>query len=217
MDDHDKEELPVHTNSPALLYMGHASVRITTAEGKVIYVDPYSGDAYDLPADLILVTHAHADHSQVDKVARRNPGCRIITQDEALAGGVHQTFDLGYVTVEAVEAGYNRNHDAGCCVGYILTFASNGKTVYLSGDTSKTPQMAKLAERKLDYAFFCCDGRYNMDLAEAAECAKLVRARHNIPYHMVFDTPDNFDRSIAERFEAENRIIVAPGETLHIE
>ena len=40
---------------PTLLYMGHASLRIMTGEDKVIYIDPYAGDDYDLPADLILV------------------------------------------------------------------------------------------------------------------------------------------------------------------
>ena len=33
--------------------MGHSSLRILTAEDKVIYIDPYVGD-YSIPADLIL-------------------------------------------------------------------------------------------------------------------------------------------------------------------
>ena len=199
----------------SLLYMGQASIRITTAEGKVIYIDPFSGDDYDLPADLILVTHNHPDHNQVNKIEQRNENCRIITQDEAIVDGVHQVFDLGYVTVEAVEAGYNRNHDPEHCVGYVLTF-SNGKSVYVTGDTSKMPQMETLAEKEIDYAFFCCDGRFNMDLEEAAECAKLVNAGHNIPYHMAPGAPGNFDREIAEQFEAENRIIMEPGDILRV-
>ena len=44
---------------PILLYMGQASIRITTEEGRIIYIDPYAGDSYDLAADLILVTHEH--------------------------------------------------------------------------------------------------------------------------------------------------------------
>ncbi|MBP5729041.1 MAG: MBL fold metallo-hydrolase, partial [Clostridia bacterium] len=44
-----------------LLFQGHGSLRIVTGEGKVIYIDPYSGQGYDLPADLILVTHGHQD------------------------------------------------------------------------------------------------------------------------------------------------------------
>ncbi len=165
-----------------VLVQGHASLRVTTPEGRIIYIDPYTGEGYDLPADLILITHGHSDHNAQYKVKNRAEGCRIITQKEALAEGIHQTFDLGYVTVEAVEAGNNKNHSLNSCVGYVLTF-SNGSTLYVSGDTSATEQMAQLAERHLDAAFFCCDGTYNMGLEEALQCAQLVGARVSIPYH----------------------------------
>jgi len=35
-----------------LLFQGHGSFRITADDGRVIYVDPYAGEGYDLPADL---------------------------------------------------------------------------------------------------------------------------------------------------------------------
>lgn len=70
---------------------------------------------------------------------------------EALKDG---EFDLGYVSVEAIEAGNNQNHSISECVGYVLTF-SNGKKVYVTGDTSKTDQMTELAQQNIDYAFFC--------------------------------------------------------------
>ena len=168
------------TGAATLLYMGQGSLRIVTAEEKVIYIDPFSGDQYDLPADLILVTHGHSDHNQIDLIETQNDDCRIITHEEALQDGTHQTFDLGYVTVEAVEAGYNQNHDVTKCVGYILTF-SNGRSVHVSGDTSTTEQMPALAEKEIDYAFFCCDGRFNMDTEEASACAALVGAKHSMP------------------------------------
>ena len=198
-----------------LLYQGHASVRITTPEGKTIFVDPFMGEGYDAPADLILITHDHYDHTQTKLIKTKNADCQTITWKEALKGG-HQTFDLGYVRVEAVEAGYNRNHNVKKCVGYILTF-SNGATLYLTGDTSTTPQMKELADRKLDYAFFCCDGVYNMDVQEAIECALSVGAKHSIPYHMVPANKDGFDQSVAESFDVPGRIIVKPGEELILE
>ena len=40
-----------------LLYQGHGSLRIVTSERKVIYIDPYAGEGYDLPADLITDLH----------------------------------------------------------------------------------------------------------------------------------------------------------------
>lgn len=165
-----------------ILYQGHASLRITADTGEVIYIDPYAGEGYDVPADLILVTHGHSDHNQINKIKNRNEGCTVITQKEALADGVHQSFDFGYVKVQAVEAGNNTNHSIKSCVGYVLTF-SNGKKVYISGDTSKTEQMAELTDMDIDYAFFCCDGTYNMGPEEAVECARLVAAKHTIPYH----------------------------------
>ncbi|MCL1828458.1 MAG: MBL fold metallo-hydrolase [Oscillospiraceae bacterium] len=202
----NKEEQVMAT----LLYQGHGSVRISTAEGKVIYVDPYAGEGYDIPADLILVTHGHDDHTQLSLIKTRNPGCEVITEKEAIKDGKHQEFNLGYVTVKAVEAG-NKNHDPAICVGFILTF-SDGVKLYLSGDTSETAQMKTFADLCFDYAFFCCDGIYNMSIEEASACAAAVKARHSIPYHMA---PGKlFDRRCAEAFKAEGRIIVADGEEI---
>jgi len=195
-----------------LLYQGHGSLRVTTAEGKVIYIDPYAGSGYDLPADLILQSHGHGDHSKLELVRTRNDGCAVITEKEALKDKKYQTFDLGYVTVEAVEAG-NKNHDPEKCVGFILTM-SDGATLYISGDTSKTAQMETFAARKLDCAFLCCDGKYNMDIDEASECAALIGARHSIPYHMAPGAL--FDRGRAEKFRAEGRLIVADGEEVKL-
>ena len=78
--------------------------------------------------------------------------------------------------------------------------------------------MKEFAGRNLDYAFFCCDGVYNMDMEEAIECAKLVGARHSIPYHMVpSDNSNGFDQTVAESFDVPGRIILKPGEELTIE
>ena len=197
-----------------LLYQGHGSLRIVTKEGKVIYVDPYAGEGYDLPADLILVTHGHSDHNAVSLIKNRNDGCRIITYKEALVHGEYKTFDLGFATVEAVQAGNNRNHNIKECVGWVITL-SGGVSIYATGDTSTTEQMAELAQRNIHYAFFVCDGRYNMDMDEAIACAKLVGAQHSIPYHMA---PGKlFDQKRAELFDVPNRLILPAGQEINLE
>ena len=75
-----------------------------------------------------------------------------------------------------------------------------------------------MAEKEIDYALFCCDGVYNMGLKEAAECAAIVGAKHNIPYHNTTKkTGDMFDIESAKRFDALLRLILPVGEELTIE
>jgi len=53
-----------------LQFLGHASFRITTPEGRIILIDPWFSNSPFLPAglweperaDLILTTHGHGDH-----------------------------------------------------------------------------------------------------------------------------------------------------------
>lgn len=212
-DTYEKEEIKM--KDPVLLYMGHASLRIVTGDDKVIYIDPFAGDAYDLSADLVLQTHDHFDHKDMSKIKNRNEDCVIITQDEALKDGEHHSFDLSYVKVEAVEAGYNKNHDKNSCTGYILTFENN-VSLYISGDTSKTDQMEELGKRGLDYAFFCCDGIFNMDVSEASGCAGLVGAKVSIPYHTASAAVTIFDEANAARFSVPGAMILKPGEELSL-
>lgn len=194
-----------------LTYQGHGSFRIQTTAGTVVYVDPYAGTGYDVPADLILVTHGHHDHNEVSLIQNRKPGCTVITYVEALCGGKYQTFTVKDVSVEAVPA-YNGHHSREECVGYLIRF--DGITVYASGDTSTTDWMKTAVSLQIDYAFYPIDGIYNMDAAEAAQCAALVGAKHNIPIHM--KPQALFDRAMAESFNAPNRLIVEPGQTISL-
>lgn len=200
-----------------MLYQGHGSYRFELDDSTLVYVDPFAGEGYDAPADLVLVTHEHGDHNQVSAMPHAQ-GCSIIR-----AADVHPSADE-YLTVEdhgvritAVQA-FNKNHAADECVGFVLEF--DGIKFYASGDTSMTDDMrsGKLADLAIDYAVFPCDGFYNMDLPEAGDCARLVGARHSIPVHMVpvhdMANPELFDRSRAEQFSAPGRIIVEPGETI---
>ncbi|MDR0818406.1 MAG: MBL fold metallo-hydrolase [Oscillospiraceae bacterium] len=193
-----------------LFYQGHGSYRITAADGRVIYIDPYIGEGYDLPADIVLVTHQHSDHNRVQLITQK-PDCRVITNAEALEGGSRRTFSLDGITVEAVEA-KNMMHNPKQCVGYIITV--DGIQVYASGDTSKTEQMATFADRALDYALFPCDGKFNMNLKEAAKCAELIGAKRNIPIHL--KPGALFDRTMAEKWTAPNKLIIEPGEEIEL-
>lgn len=193
-----------------LLYQGHGSLRAVTDAGIVLYVDPFAGDGYDLPADLILVTHQHGDHNQLQLPAKK-PNCIIWQNSDALVGGVYKTETICGLRVEAVQA-YNKNHKRDECVGFLVEL--DGKLVYFAGDTSHTEQMKTFAARSIDYALLPCDGVYNMDLEEASACAKLIAARHSIPIHMA--PGQLFDRARAERFTGPGRLILEPGQEIEL-
>jgi L-ascorbate metabolism protein UlaG (beta-lactamase superfamily) len=187
-----------------LLYQGHASIRITAEDGTVVYVDPYAGEGYDLPADLILVSHQHNDHNRTD-LPSRNKDCVVIQENDALKDGEYKTFYVKGVTVTAFPAS-NKNHDRNSCVGYILTV--DGKKLYHAGDTSKVPEMSGLASMSIDYALLPTDGKYNMDAREAAECAGMICAAHTIPFHT--DPRVLFDESKIKDFNVETALILRP-------
>jgi len=194
---------------PKLLFQGHGSYRLTASDGRIIYVDPYKGNGYNAPADLILVTHQHRDHNQINRCAQK-PDCRVISNEEALAEQTHNLFDLDGILIQAVEAN-NKLHDPKKCVGYIITL--DQIKIYASGDTSMTTQMKTFAALKLDYALFPGDGMFNMNPDEAAQCAKLVGARHNILIHL---KPGESYRKKAEKWKAPNKLIIEPGEEINL-
>ena len=195
---------------PKLLYQGHGSFRLTTNDGVVVFVDPFVGSGYELPADLILISHQHDDHNKIDLITQK-PDCTVITNVEALAGGKHNVFTVKGVGIEAVAA-ENKNHSPDQCVGFILTI--DGLKMYFSCDTGRTAQMSEFSARKLDYAFLCCDGIYNMDLAEAAACAEIIGAKHNVPVHL--KPGELFDRTMAEQFKGPNRMIIDAGSEVEL-
>lgn len=201
---------------PKMLFQGHSSLRFITNDDVVIFVDPYMGDGYDLPADLILVTHGHFDHSQISLVKQKND-CLLITNRESLINGTYKTFQHKGVVITAVPAS-NRNHSVDECVGYIIAF--DGLSIYCAGDTSCNEGMSKLSGQKLDYALLPIDGVYNMTAEEASKCAKLIDAKHCIPIHTSPDNGkdirDRFSEENAARFDAPCKLIVRHGETINL-
>jgi len=195
---------------PKMLYQGHGSYRLTADEGRVIYVDPCVGKGYDQPADIILVTHNHGDHNKVHICARKQ-NCHVITSKIALAGGKHNSFDISGLLIQAVKA-KSLLHSPKKCVGYIVTI--DGVKLYASGDTSRTRQMQTFAALELDYAIFPGAGILSMGPKEAAECARLIGAKHNIIIHL--KPGAMFDRAKAEKWDAPNKLIVEPGQEIDL-
>ena len=196
-----------------LYYQGHGSFRITLDDRRVIYVDPFAGDGYDRSADIVLITHEHRDHNRLE-LLRLKENAVVLRAEDLLIDREYQMLDLDGFMIQAVPA-YNKNHSKDQCVGLLMI--ADGVCVYASGDTSTTGYMsAFLSRMPIDYALFCCDGVYNMDAQEAAHCAKVVGAKHNIPVHTMADTAGIFNRANAEGFDAPGRLILEPGEEIEL-
>lgn len=174
----------------------HASALIQ-AGGKNIYIDPVKpGNFEGLPsADLILITHAHADHldpATIEKLSK--PGTEILapaavveTLKTARAMANGQSTTWGKWKIEAVPM-YNIKrgpapgklyHPKGWGNGYVLTYG--GKRFYFSGDTEDIPEMRAL--KNIDVAFICMNLPYTMTPQEAAAAVKAFHPRVAIPYH----------------------------------
>jgi L-ascorbate metabolism protein UlaG (beta-lactamase superfamily) len=188
----------------------HASV-LLQAGGSNIYVDPVQPGNFDgLPsADLILITHAHADHldpGTIEKLSQ--PGTEIF-----VPAAVAQTLKTAHVIangqsttwrkwkIEAVPM-YNIKrgpapgklyHPKGWGNGYVLTYG--GKRFYFSGDTEDIPEMRAL--KNIDVAFICMNLPYTMTPQEAAEAVKAFDPKVAIPYHYRGSDIEAFKKALA--------------------
>jgi L-ascorbate metabolism protein UlaG (beta-lactamase superfamily) len=174
----------------------HASTLIQ-AGGKTIYIDPAKPAKIDgLPkADLILISHIHADHFDPEYIAKLSqPSTEVIApasvvekfpSAKPMANG--QTQHWQQWTIEAVPA-YNLKrgpaagqlfHPKGRDNGYVLTYG--GKRFYFSADTEGTPEMRAL--KNIDVAFVCMNLPYTMPPDEAADAVKAFHPKIVIPYH----------------------------------
>jgi L-ascorbate metabolism protein UlaG (beta-lactamase superfamily) len=189
----------------------HGSVMLEFA-GKIIHVDPWSQTDYSglPPADLIVVTHTHADHldrAAVDKL--KKPGTLIVSTPAGVdtlncapaCGEVESVSDSERKTVLGIEiAGvpmYNLVqgsapgkpfHHKGVGSGYILGFGDT--RVYFSGDTECTPEMKALTN--ITIAFLAMNPPRTMSTVEAAGCAKAFRPKIVYPYHYRGSKPEEF-------------------------
>jgi len=202
----------------SLRSLGHASFQIN-ASGKVIYVDLKKYGKVIEPsekADIILVTHGHADHCSPDKIAKvQKEDTVIIAPDScfkrfkgdvrSLKPGEETTIDG--IDIRAVEA-YNRRrfkpsgkpwHPKGYGVGYLIE--AEGKTIYHAGDTDLLPEMKSLGS--VDVALLPTGDKYTMDSPEAVEAALLIKPKVAIPMHTWEKDPTDFKEKVEANSDTE--------------
>jgi L-ascorbate metabolism protein UlaG (beta-lactamase superfamily) len=180
-------------------------------DGFVVYVDPW-GVTDDVPADVILITHAHFDHFQPTEIERlRGPSTKLVAPADvarelsgdmtAVAPGEsHEVGGLRFETVPAYNIAEERldmHPQRNRWVGYVLEF--EGRRFYHGGDTDALPELESLAT---DVAMVPIGGTYTMDAEEAAGFVKAMSPGLAVPMHFGFvvgspSSADAFRRAAA--------------------
>ncbi|MBN1996691.1 MBL fold metallo-hydrolase [candidate division KSB1 bacterium] len=211
------DSITFSSQAGTLQWLGHASFKIITNDNIVVYIDPYAGKDYTEPADIILVSHGHSDHNQVNKVKQKDI-CMIFSGPGANVGGTKMAAGdsaeaLG-IKIRAVQA-YGNNHPKGTGVGFVIYL--NGVTLYHSGDTGLVDEMSELANYGLDYAMLCIDGIFNMGPEEAMQVTEIIKAKKAIPMHAAPSSASAAQRQEnIDKFLAPARLIMQEGETIYL-
>lgn len=210
--------------------LGHASFQVK-ADGKVIYIDLKKyGNVVETTekADLILVTHSHADHcseEKINKVRSKNTVVVAPKQSASKIGGTVKTLRpneealYDNIKVRAIEA-YNVKrfrspgkpwHPKGYGVGYLITI--EGKTIYHAGDTDFIPEMKKLDH--VDVALLPTGDKYTMDNAEAAEATVAIKPKFVVPMHRWDTDPKEFKEKVEAKTDVKV-VLLKEGEEFNI-
>ena len=193
----EEDVIPTSAGDLKITLLGHGTLMFTFG-GKIIHVDPFSqvADYSQLPkADLILVTHDHGDHLDLDVIeAIEKDGTELVLtktcHEKANRGKVMENADVATVVglqIEAVPAynlvhkrdGGQPFHPKGVGNGYVITFGD--KRVYVAGDTENTPEMKGLKD--IDVAFLPMNLPYTMTPEMVADAAKAFQPKILYPYH----------------------------------
>lgn len=192
------EEIKIH-------WLGHDAFWIE-AKGKNIYIDPFKLAKSVLPkADIVVASHEHFDHLNPEainsisddnttligpKICQEKLKAEIDRKKEVKELNPGGSITFKWIRISAIAA-YNTHRfrdpetktpfhpkESGH-IGTILDI--DGIVIYHCGDTDKIPEMENL---KPAIALIPVSGTYVMDVEEAVEAAKVIKAEISIPMHV---------------------------------
>jgi L-ascorbate metabolism protein UlaG (beta-lactamase superfamily) len=229
--------------SNQLVWHGHANFEIVTPRLNIL-IDPWfegnpsadTGSDSIIKADLVLVTHDHADHlGQAVKICTNTGAflgaivevaakCRAmgINQKQIINGigfNIGGTIEFKGIKVTMTQAFHSC--DQGSCVGFIITL-ENGKCLYHAGDTGIFSTMKLWGELyDLDLAILPIGGIFTMDPKQAAMACKLLNCKKVVPMHwgsfpVLEQNTDRFRNELTIQAPDTQLLAMQPGESAAI-
>lgn len=189
----------MNNNDVEIIPISHATA-ILNWNNKVLYIDPIGGvEAFEgkPQPDIILVTDIHGDHLNAATLEAVSQESTVLIVPAAVAGELPSslaekaiTLNNGETTVQSgfsIEAipMYNLPeskdsfHTKGRGNGYVIE--SNGKRVYIAGDTEDISEMRNLKD--IDIALIPMNLPFTMTVESAADAVLDFQPKQVFPYH----------------------------------
>jgi L-ascorbate metabolism protein UlaG (beta-lactamase superfamily) len=224
---HETDVIPTGAGDLTITFLGHGSL-LLSFDGTTIAIDPYVkvADYTTLPkADIILVTHEHGDHLDLEAIkairsdrtvvaanpaaAEKIPGAVVLKNgDQKVFPGTRKNSPgIQVIAVPAYNLVHERSpgvpfHPKGQGNGYVLTFGD--KRVYVAGDTENIPEMKALAG--VDVAFLPMNLPHTMTPEMTADAARVIRPKILYPYHFRDTDTSRIVALLRDQKETEVRI-----------
>jgi L-ascorbate metabolism protein UlaG (beta-lactamase superfamily) len=226
----------------SLTWLGHAALRIDSAGGKRIYIDPFlngnpkcpDGEQQPERIDILALTHGHGDHvgDAVELAKRFSPQvvCQVELKgwlagkgaplDDQLPGlnkGGSQEIDgIRFTLVNAFHSsGSDEGDYLGEACGLVIRL-ENGTTVYVAGDTCVFGDMQLIGRLySPDLAVLPIGDHFTMGPEEAALALELLGAKRCLPVHWgTFPLLTGTPDRLAELVPGVEIVRIEPGESV---
>jgi len=216
----EKDVVETSVGNLEMTFIGHGTLMFMLND-YVIHIDPVSRYAeYGLlpDADLVLVTHEHGDHLDIEAIAniRKQSTVVVCSQisarqlDNPIVMNNGDTEMINGIRIQAVPA-YNIEHkrengdpfhSKGDGNGYVLSMGDT--KVYIAGDTENVPEMADLIG--IDIAFLPMNLPYTMTPRMVADAVELFNPAILYPYHFGSTNTDEIVDLLKDNEDCEVRI-----------
>lgn len=192
-------------------WLGHSSFLLTSQGGRTLIIDPYDTEAYpdslfyepvDETADVVLVSHRHADHGNVEAVG----GTPIIVSTPE-AREVEGFGVRGVMTFHDTEAGAQRGDNM------VSVITVDGLCVCHLGDLGHELSPEQVAEiGPVDVLLIPVGGFFTIDAAAATRVWQQLNPSITIPMHYRNDKC-HFKIETVEPFLSGKPVVEQPGES----
>jgi L-ascorbate metabolism protein UlaG (beta-lactamase superfamily) len=230
-------------HSLSITWFGHSTFLLRTPGGKRVLLDPWLRENPSCPealkkppkADVILVSHGHADHMGDLVLCARESGATVVAIFELCdwlgrkgvqnissmnKGGSQQVAGL---TIAMTDARHSSGFmDDGQMIymgepaGFVIRLEDQ-RAIYYAGDTCLFGDMRLIGERYTpEIAFLPIGDRFTMDPLDAARACQMLGVRQVVPMHwgtfpMLTGTPEALKRLVEPK--GIQVLEMSPGET----